>query len=506
MDGPLPFGGWDYRAGISTGHSEDKSTLRSGYYYRDGMINALVSGGLNPFSLTQTAQGLASLELAAARGLPLYGGKFEVKQADASASGPLFQLPGGDAMAAIGIDVRRETYRFRGLPATSAPGGIIIGAPFDESNSVDGKSRTVKAVYGELLMPLTKSLETTLAVRTDDYTGFGRTTNPKVSVRYQPLSQLMFRGSYSTAFRVPTFNQSLNGATQSPSLGVSTLVDPAKCPSLVVSGTNPACFSIAPDTITGGNANLKPESAKIASVGFAVAPVPDFRASVDWWQIELEDSIRQPGLSELSRYYSYFESRWIRDSAGNVTAVDQRWINTGGSRTSGIDWELQGLARVGDGEWRLNVNGTYLLSKKSRALDVLPYGPSELGQFNRYGDPGIRWKHTIALTYTEGNWTTGLSQRYSSGYYDAVLPGVAAGRVTPANWNPKVSPYTVYDASLTYKGFKNLEIVAGVKNFLNDDPPFSAYYDSDLGSGSSWDPRVADPRGRAFTLRVRYSL
>jgi iron complex outermembrane recepter protein len=39
-----------------------------------------------------------------------------------------------------------------------------------------------------------------------------------------------------------------------------------------------------------------------------------------------------------------------------------------------------------------------------------------------------------------------------------------------------------------------------VKNVFNTDPPFAITYDSNTGSGSSWEPRVADPRGRSFTM------
>ena len=370
---------------------------------------------------------------------------------------------------------------------------------------MDGVSRDVKALYGELLLPLSQSVEATLAVRTDQYTGFGRTNNPKLALRWFPTEQVMVRGSYSTGFRVPTFSQQLNGVTVSPFSGVSTLVDPTRCPTLVVSSL-PGCNSISPEVIDGGNPALKPESAKIGSVGFSFQPTRELRASIDWWTIELNDSIRKPGLRDLTTYYDLFQSRWIRDAAGNVLATDQRWFNTGGSKSTGLEWELSGQWRFGDGRWNATLNGTYLLSRKSRVLDVLPFGPSELGQFNRYGDPGIRWKHTATFSYTEGHWTSSLTQRYSSGYMDNVLPGVAAGRVSPANWSPKVQPYTVYDLSVTYRGLKNMELIAGVKNLLDDAPPFSAYYDDNLGSGSSWDPRVADPRMRAFNLRVRYNF
>jgi iron complex outermembrane receptor protein len=41
---------------------------------------------------------------------------------------------------------------------------------------------------------------------------------------------------------------------------------------------------------------------------------------------------------------------------------------------------------------------------------------------------------------------------------------------------------------------------------LNEDPPFSIAYDTNTGAGSSWEPRVADPRGRAYTLSVEYKF
>jgi iron complex outermembrane receptor protein len=43
-------------------------------------------------------------------------------------------------------------------------------------------------------------------------------------------------------------------------------------------------------------------------------------------------------------------------------------------------------------------------------------------------------------------------------------------------------------------------LTAGIKNVFNTDPPFAITYDSNTGSGSSWEPRVADPRGRSFTI------
>jgi len=67
-----------------------------------------------------------------------------------------------------------------------------------------------------------------------------------------------------------------------------------------------------------------------------------------------------------------------------------------------------------------------------------------------------------------------------------------------------VKPYSLYGLSFAYRGVRNTTVTAGIKNLFNTDPPFSAVYDTNTGAGSSWEPRVADPRGRAYTLRVDY--
>ena len=82
----------------------------------------------------------------------------------------------------------------------------------------------------------------------------------------------------------------------------------------------------------------------------------------------------------------------------------------------------------------------------------------------------------------------------------SVLPGVAAGRVSPPDVVETTSNYVIYNMSVGYEFNENLQLTAGVKNLFDKDPPFAVNYDSNLGSGSSWEPRVADPRGRSFTL------
>ncbi len=507
-EGPLPFmANWDYRAGVSTASSEATSVLGGGYFYGAAFANLLNTGVLNPFLLpgqTQTAAAMTALQATSANGTTLYGGKTSLAQADAVATGPLFKLPAGEVMAAVGVDMRTEKFKFNGNATDLATQATIFNAPFDSINNLNTVTRDVKAIFTEVLVPVTKRLEATLAVRHDDYTGFGGTNNPKVSVRFTPIDQLLTRASYSTGFRVPTFAQQFFGVTESP-YGGAGVVDPAKCPALVVSAT-PGCTAITFNTLFGGKANLQPEKSKQNSFGFVWAPSSQFSAGADWWSINRTGTIQAAPLSTLLNNYSLFSQNFIRDGSGNIVQVDTSWINAGETVTRGVDVNARASGKIGEARWGLLLDGSYLVEKKSRLLASSAFGASEIAKFNLGGDPGLRWKHSLTGTYARGDWTGSLTQLYRSGYLQAMLPGVANGSVVPSNWNPQVEAYFLYNASISYTGFKNLGLIVGIKNLFNTDPPFAITYDTNTGAGSSWDPRVADPRGRSLTLMANYKF
>lgn len=507
FDGPLG-GGWDYKAGISSAMSDSTSVLGNGYFFGKELAATISSGLLNPFLLpgqSQTSAALAALDAASAKGVTLYGGKSTLQQVDATASGPLFKLPAGSVMAAVGVDMRTERFAFSGNATDLATQARVFNAPFDSANNLDTVQRDVKAVFTEVLIPVSKNLETTVALRRDDYSGFGTSTNPKVSFRFTPTEALLARGAYSSGFRVPTFAQQLFGVTISPYSG-KDLVDPAKCPALKVDTTKPGCESVTPDTIFGGKPNLGPETSKQWTLGFVWEPAKSFSAGMDLWNIRKADSIQSLSLTTLLGNAALFPANFIRDNSGNLVAIDQRWVNAGESVTTGLDINLRSSGRIAGGKWNAVLDGSYLLEKKSRILTNSPWSDSEIGVFSRGGDLGLRWKHTLSGAYQQGDWTTTLTQIYRAGYKDAVLPGVANGTVVPADWKSDVDAYSTFNASVTYAGIKNMGLTVGIKNLFDTAPPFSAAYDSDTGAGSSWEPRVADPRGRAITLLASYKF
>ena len=521
-DGPL-FAGWDYRVGGSRATSESKSELGSGYYFRGtlangqydpnaplvpgttnrGIIGLLNSGLINPFlrpGETQSDAALAALRAVSAEGVILYGGKYTVDQFDASVSGSLFRLPGGTVKVAVGADYRKEKYRFNGDARAAANRPVIIAAPFDDGNALEGVSRTIKAAYAEALLPIFTGLEVTVAGRIDDYGDFGTTTNPMVNFKYRPIRQLMFRGNYNTAFRVPAFNQLFNGTLESLFTGAD-LSDPQRCPGGLVNTSVPGCESLARtiDILNGGNRDLEPETAKMYSLGVVFEPLSNLSASVDFFSITRENTLIVPTLRQMATYYDFFRDRFIRDSAGTLTDIDQRWANSGGSKTQGFEFVGRGAFRALGGRFSAGVDATYLTK---REVQVVSGAPSEdlLGVFSFSDDLGIKWKHNAFVSYSRGIWDVTFTQLFRGGYTNQKLPGVANGTVTRPGLDEKVNPYIIYNLAIGVNPTERLRLNFGVKNLFDKDPPFAISYDSNTGGGSSWEPRVADPRGRAFTL------
>jgi iron complex outermembrane receptor protein len=531
-EGPL-WDGWDYRAGGSYARSQSTSVLGTGYHYRGtfasaaaatasgvtgavsggidpraptapgatqpGIVGLLNSGILNPFSLTQSDAALAGLKAISAEGVTLYGGKYEVKQLDGSVSGSLFDLPGGTVQVALGVDYRRETYSFNGSPAAVTGTPDIFNVAFDNNNALTAKNRTVKAAYVEVLVPVIEALEVTGALRVDDYSGFGSTVNPKVSAKYRPLDWLMFRGSFNTGFRVPAFNQIFNGVTQSPNPG-NTLVDPTTCATGAVS-TLPGCSAITPETLSGGNVNLGPETSKQHSIGVVLQPSSRFSASFDYWSIAVDDTIGALTLRQLLDNISFFPDRVTRTN-NIITLIDLRADNIGSRRTEGLEVALRGGMDAFGGVITGGLDGTYLLKKREKFLPSAPFGPSLIGRFTFAGDLGLKWKHSAFVSYTKDDFTFNFSQIYRDGYANQALPGIANGTVVRPDFNPKVKSYVTYNTSVSFDLLKQYRLTAGVRNVFDTDPPFAITYDSNTGAGSSWEPRVADPRGRSFTLSI----
>ncbi len=506
LDGTV--GGWDYSLGLSRASSESESELGTGYHYVQGLQAAFAGGLLNPFLMPgqqQSPEAIAALDAASAQGVVLYGGKSTVTTFDAVFSGSIGQLRGGDLQIAAGIDLRRETFEFNGDRRAAETRPAIFNAPFDDANALPEATRDVKAVFTEIHLPFFERFEATLAGRYDHYTGFGGTANPKVSFKWQPLDSLAIRGAYSTGFKVPEFSKLFSGITESQNNALD-LADPATCPGGVVDVSRPGCEQIDPDILTGGNPNLAPEESRQKSLGFVLAPADWFNMSLDWWEIERINTIRTgPDLDILREYYDLYSDNWIRDASGEVRLIDRRFVNSGGTVMSGIELDLNFRGELAGGDWNVNLNGSYLDNYQDKLFEFMPYSENKVGEYIRYWSLPLRWKHTLGFAWSRGDWSHSLTQVYRHGYRDEEPTSVSTGHYIPSQWDPDVDRYITYNYSTTYSGFDALRLTFGIKNLLDEDPPFTAHK-NDWASGAGWEPRIADPRGRAYTLMVQYDF
>jgi iron complex outermembrane receptor protein len=499
--------GWSYDAGLTRASSKSDSVLGGGFYYTDSLRTALGSGLINPFlapGQSQSPAAIAALQAASARGVTLYGGESIVTSLDASITGDLgfFTLPGGTVAMAAGVDLRREEFQFAGDERSNRR--PVFQAPFDDANALNNVHRDIKAAYVELQLPVFSNFDLNLAGRYDHYSGFGGTTNPKVSFKYRPFDWMLFRGAYSTGFKVPSFNQLYNGVSEVLYTGLD-LADPETCPGGVANASIPGCETIRPNEIFGGKESLEPEESEQKSFGLVYSPMDQFNIALDWWEIERTNTIRSAPRDVLIRYYDLFRDNWIRDASGEVVAIDRRFINSGGSLMRGVEVDANLTGELAGGRWAINLNGSYIHQFRTKALESLPYSADQSDRYVRYFNLPIKWKHTLSFSYSKGNWSHNLVQIHRDGYFDEPPVSVANGSYIPPKWKPRVEGYTTYNYSVSWTGIQDLKLGFGIKNLFNEDPPFTAHQ-NDFAAGAAWETRIADPRGRAYTFLVEYKF
>ena len=66
----------------------------------------------------------------------------------------------------------------------------------------------------------------------------------------------------------------------------------------------------------------------------------------------------------------------------------------------------------------------------------------------------------------------------------------------------KVGAFAPWDLQGTYSGFRGLQLVAGIRNLFDSDPPVS---NQPFFFQSGYNPQIASPLGRLFYLRATYS-
>ena len=488
--------GWDFSANLSYNRNKVDQYLVSGY--GDGtLIGAgLADGTINPFG-DQDAAGTALLQKAALNGL-LESAKGTVTNLNAHASRELGDWFGATraAQLALGVELRHEKFK---SAANKDFATLVSASTGVDPASLSEGSRNVYALYGELNVPVIKSLDVTGSVRYDKYSDFGSSTNPKIAFRFQPIKELLVRGSASTGFRAPTLYE-LYGNPAYTNTGGS-YANPILCPD----GVNGAQCDAQFQVLQSGNKNLRPEKSKTATLGFVYEPIANASVGIDFWWVHLKDSIGQiPQFALFNNYYNYPSLQQYFHPLANGTLslgndcpgdkcgyVDQTYLNLGKVRTNGFDISAQYRLNSPIGKFDFALNSTYVAKYEFQDFKD-GYWVRNVGNYGESG-PIFRWQHNLSTNWNYNEFGAGVTMRYKSGYAD----------FDPTT-NARVPSYTTFDLFGSWAPRKDLALVLGVRNLFDRAPPFTNQ--EDLFQGGGWDSRYADPTGRAYYVRATYSF
>jgi iron complex outermembrane receptor protein len=482
--------GFDYDIGLNHSVNTIKDKDTHGYLLYDKLQAGIYDGTINPFGPSGAA-GVALLnsiqvndDVRHARGV--------MDSVDFKVSHPVGTLAGGEAALALGGEVRHERTDF--TPSALLLSDNINNDAAPEGGRATSDSRTVQAVYGELLLPLTKQWEAQLSARYDHYQVVGGAASPKIGVTYMPAKTMLFRASAGRGFRAPSmsdmYRPTIYGAT-------ATLPDPQYCATV---DNNFADCADNWDTRRYSNPDLKPERSRQYSVGMVLEPSKQVAMTLDYWNIKRTDLISEIGddviLGNLAKYGNLVH----RDEDGLIDYIELRKENRGAQVATGLDLTLdfRGV-QTWAGRFGGHLSGTYVLNSKIQNS----VGDVYLSNLGRFVTDGVvqRWRHTVTFDWDRGPYSASLSNTYSSGYEDQNSAiNIDDGSVVASN---HVKAYSLWDLSGAWQATKGLKFRAGVQNLFNTAPPYSnqAYFFI-----SGYDPTYTDPRGRRFYASANYAF
>jgi iron complex outermembrane receptor protein len=485
--------GWDFDTSILYSEVKVKEDLKSGFPLYSKIMPLLDGGTINPFGATTDPAALAAAKATEFVGQD-WSSKTSLASLSGSASRPLFDLPGGPFSAAVGAELRRETFVYN--PSGSIQTGDITGQGGNQLP--EDAARSVESAYLEVNMPIVHMLDADAAVRYDHYQGVGSTVNPKGSLKFQPVDWWLLRASAGSGFRAPSLTDLY--AAQATSVTSNGTRDPIKCPTF--DPNNPAC-SFQFSTVTGGNPNLKPEKSTTLTLGTVFEPTKNISVGVDSFWIYLKDAIVVGGLPvstilQNAASATQFASLITRDANGNIVFISQTNANLFKQNVSGTDIDLKYAFDIGDyGRISILGDGTYYYKFATQNPDGSWTGQLDKGLTTVSGVRS-RWRHSLSLVYDIGPWDASLTQHYQKRYHDSAASVTGATRY--------VGQYDTVDGQVSYHLNKAWTFTAGVINIGDTAPPYANYASSANNFVGGYDLSYGDPRGRFIYGRVAFQF
>jgi iron complex outermembrane receptor protein len=524
--------GWDYRAGLNYGASERDTRVGEGYILYSKAQEGFDKGILNPFGLQDEA-GAQYLRDIQANDYTYRLNKAYNKSVDVTLSRALMPLGGGDLTLAVSGELRRDSARTFNAPLDyvlkkadgsyniDAAGNVVQSDLVGETPQGVAKKlkRDISSLVMEIDAPLTSTFLLNGAVRADHYDDLKQTTvNPKLAARWQPIKELVLRSSLSTGFRAPSIMDIQN---PTPEVRTQVMDDPVLCPSSqpTVAGTGTPKPGYTADQVcnvttnywtkTPNNTFLKPEKSRGFSFGGAYEPIKDLALTVDYWGLKLKDVLGALTIAEVQQNPAKYEEYIIRGANGVIDHIVASQANRGQTRIRGADVSASyRFPATSIGNFDAKIDGTWYHKYEFQSEKDGPWlqNVGIITNDGRFGGAGPnsglagmpqmnpRWKYTAAVTYTTGDWSGTLSQRFQTGLTD-LTPRAGSTLTT-------VDSYSQYNLNVRYKGFKNTTISLGVNNLTKEWPPLT----SNSIYGGGYVTSMADMMGRVYRLSVEYKF
>jgi iron complex outermembrane receptor protein len=389
------------------------------------------------------------------------------------------------------------------IPSCSLPNGPFL---FNANRRPYDVNRKITAYFVEARLPVTDKLEFTLAGRTEEYSGLGRTTNPKLSGRFQAFDWLAFRGSVGSTYRAPnpttttnTFNRGL---------------------------VNPNGTWRASDTY--GNPNLKPETADTMGLG-VLFDFKRFSASIDYWSFKFQDQLTTESTTDLiaimfpggaadtgarcgDATYAAIQQRFTFSGPcgrANIQSYKVNNINGGEIKTSGYDFQANydfGELAWGTGV-KVGIDGTYLDKYDEAPYTFLgtTFMSSSTGITHRAGTYRAsiftgynRWRGNAFFNLNKGIHNLRWQTRFIAATTQVEATPVALAN--PASFNSTIKVAAYFQHDVTYRvdlPWQDVQLTLGVQNVFDKEPSFA------FGTQYNYDPSSGSPLGRVYTLGLK---
>jgi iron complex outermembrane receptor protein len=452
--------GWNYDLSTSYGHN-----------LFDYQLRHTLNASLGPCLDTPCAPGLDGIMgTTDDPGIPnsthFFAGGLRAGELGASASvARPFEIGLPNALnVAFGATFRQETFEL--VPGETgswiqgghlnqygdpAPPGSQVFSGFLPTTAAD-ESRTNVGAYVDLETDLTKQLLVNAAARFEDYSDFGSNVSTKLALRFQPATQFVIRGAFSTGFRAPSLAQSFYGSRITnfrldPETGRQTPFE---------IGIFPVKSDVAQAL---GAKELEPETSINYSAGFAWSPVDQFSMTVDGYLIDLNDRILLTSFIGGDSVEKILEARNLP-----ITSA-QYFTNIIDTRTTGIDLTANYRTTLGAiSALTLTAAANYT---KNEISDQRPLPPALEGTGAELVDQFAK----IQIEKERPDWRGTLTANYTRKQADVIARGAYYGKFYSApglcdTCEQLFGGKTVFDLELGYR-FRGTRWALGARNLFN---------------------------------------